>query len=94
MISNHNSPRIVAQKGTFVLFGNKLASMDEVYVSEKQEDGTDKYPKDSLVQLVIPKENISEIHEGLIKIGITDSVAFPDLEGLAREIKRIYKFKI
>jgi len=34
------------------------------------------------------------IYEAIRRQGITDSVVFPDLDGLAREIKRDYAFEV
>jgi hypothetical protein len=34
------------------------------------------------------------IYEAIRRQGITDSVVFPDLDGLAREIKREYAFEV
>jgi hypothetical protein len=32
--------------------------------------------------------------DGLIKIGYTDSVIFPDLDGLAKETKRFFGYEV
>jgi hypothetical protein len=34
------------------------------------------------------------MYEALRRHGLTDSVAFPDLDGLAREIKREFSFEV
>ena len=83
---NHNSTRIVAQKGAFMLFGTGTDGMDVLFEKDKT------FPDDSLVKLVISKSHIGGMSETLNRIGITDSVVYPDLEGLAREIKRQYNF--
>ncbi|MPR36513.1 FRG domain-containing protein [Salmonirosea aquatica] len=84
---NYNSVRIVAQKGAFVLFGKEMIAMEDVYVR-------DMYPPDCLKKIIIPTTHIGSMMSSLSRIGITDSVIFPDLEGLAKEIKRAFKFKV
>ena len=84
---NYNSVRIVAQKGAFVLFGKEMIAMEEVYVR-------DMYPTGCLKKIVIPTTHIATMMSSLSRIGITDSVIFPDLEGLAKEIKRAFKFNV
>lgn len=83
----HNSPRIVAQRGSFSLFGKSLSPMEEIY-----QGGS--FEQDTLKKITIPKENISEILNKLIWMGITDSVIYPDLEGLAKETKRLFGFSV
>ncbi len=86
ILGAHNSPRIVAQRGVFTIFGVGLEPMEESY--EKN------VFTNSLNKLTIPKAAIAGLNEQLFKIGITDSVVFPDLDGLAREIKRYFGFII
>lgn len=81
----HNSPRIVAQKGVFVLFGTRTDPMERAY----EENG---YPKDCLIKVEIKRDQVADMLDSLIKIGITDSVVYPDLSGLAIEIKRHFGF--
>lgn len=81
----YNSPRIVAQKGVFTLFGKSKIPMEQCYVENN-------YPQDCLIKIVIETKRIKDMIDGLIRIGITDSVIFPDLTGLSKEIKRFFKF--
>ena len=83
----HNSGRIVAQRGVFTIFGKGTKPMEKLF-----ED--DAFPEDSLIKIIIPKAKIGGILKSLISIGITDSVVFPDLDGLSKEVKRFYKFDI
>ncbi len=76
---------MVAQRGNFTIFSDDLRPMEVIYQSEK-------FPKDSLVKLEIPKASIDPVLDVLLSVGYTDSVAYPDLEGLARELKRMYGF--
>jgi hypothetical protein len=83
----HNSYRIVAQRGVFVIFGKSLLSMEETYQNLR-------FPKDTLLKISIPRGRIGSLMKALSDIGITDSVVFPDLDGLAKETKRNFGFKI
>jgi hypothetical protein len=83
----HNSQRIVAQRGVFVCFGKDTRPMEVVYSQEN-------FRSECLMRLVIKKSRLPHMHEALRRHGLTDSVAFPDLEGLAREIKREYSFEV
>jgi len=86
MYGLHNSPRIVAQRGVFTIFGKATAAFDQVY-----QDGD--YPDDTLVKVEVPTAAILSLLEQLSAVGITDSTIYPDLEGLARELKRFYEFR-
>jgi hypothetical protein len=83
----HNSQRIVAQRGVFVCFGKDIRPMDDIY-----EKGA--FPKDCLTKLKISKSKLPHFFDALHRHGINDSVVFPDLDGLAREIKREFKFEV
>jgi FRG domain len=83
----HNSPRIVAQRGSFCLFGKSLIPMEDIYTN-----GT--FEQDTLKKIIIPKLMINDLLNKLLWMGITDAVIYPDLEGLARETKRQFGFKV
>jgi len=83
----HNSYRIVAQRGVFMIFGKSLLSMEETYQNLK-------FPEDTLLKVTIPHSRIGALMNALSDIGITDSVVFPDLDGLAKETRRSFGFKI
>ncbi len=83
----HNSQRIVAQRGVFVCFGKDTRPMEEVYERER-------FPAGCLMKVVIKRGHLPHIYDALRRHGLTDSVAFPDLDGLAREIKREYSFEV
>lgn len=83
----HNSSRIVAQRGVFIVFGKSVTPMEETYIDHS-------FPQDCLTKLILPKNHISDLMNSLNAIGITDSVVYPDLEGLAKEIRRFFKFDI
>lgn len=83
----HNSSRIVAQRGVFTIFGQNLNPMEKVF-------GTEKFPADSLIKVTLTRKVLPGIRCSLLNQGITESVVFPDLEGLAREIKRTFAFEV
>ncbi|QKE62600.1 FRG domain-containing protein [Aquipseudomonas campi] len=87
LYGTHNSPRIVAQRGVFTVFGQSASGMDELYTSSR-------FPKDCLIKIVIPKENIKSLRAALFSYGFTESVVYPDLDGLALEIKRFFEFEV
>ena len=87
LLGTHNSARIVAQRGVFTIFGKNTSPMEKVF-----EDNN--FPANCLTKLILPKEKIDEISKALFAIGFLDSVIFPDLPGLAKEIKRTFGFGV
>jgi len=81
----HNSPRIVAQRGVFTIFGQNTIAMEKVY-------DKDAFPRLSLTRLILPKDALPSMRKSILSHGITESVVFPDLEGLAKEMKREFGF--
>lgn len=78
----HNSARIVAQRGVFTIFGHNADPMEDVFQSN------DSFVPRGLIKVHLPAGNRADLREGLFSIGITHSVVWPDLDGLARDIKR------
>ncbi len=87
LYGSHNSARIVAQRGVFTIFGKNNDSMEDIYANVG-------FPQDSLIKLVAPAAKVATLLEAVTAIGITDSVVFPDMDGLAREIKRFFGYKV
>lgn len=83
----YNSPRIVAQRGVFTIFGKSMDPMEEIYINRK-------FPENSLMKIIVPANRIPELLKSVISIGFSDSVIFPDLDGLAKEIKRFFNFEV
>lgn len=81
----HNSSRIVAQQGAFVLFGSDIKAM-ETYTSQQD-------LKNCLTKIIIKPKVIGKIRESLLRHGLTDSALFPDLEGLSRDLRRQFGFE-
>lgn len=80
----HNSPRIVAQRGVFTLFGNSTEAMESM----------NGIPQEALTRVLIPATATEAMFRSLLGLGFTDSMLFPDLEGIARDLKRQYGFKV
>jgi hypothetical protein len=77
----HNSPRIVAQRGVFALFGKGLDSMQTTFTA-----GT--FPKRSLQKITISQAHVDDMLKSLYRKGIAESTIYPDITGLALEIRR------
>lgn len=87
MFGLHNSPRIVAQRGVFTIFGKDTDSMDAAVIRGG-------FPLQTLVKIELPADAIAELRRSLFRIGVTDSVVFPDLAGLALELKRFFGYHV
>ena len=82
-----NNVRMFAQRGVFTIFGRDTAPMEEQYGSAIHSDG-------SLTKIVIPEPKVTDMLTSLIRMGYTDSVSYPDLHGLAMEIRRSRGFLV
>ncbi|WP_426801007.1 FRG domain-containing protein [Xanthomonas campestris] len=82
-----NTQRMFAQRGAFTVFGGDLRAMEVMY----RDTGA---PSDGLMQLRVPQASIAALLKTLMSLGYTDSVAYPDLQGLAMEIKRLNGFSV
>jgi hypothetical protein len=87
MYGLHNSARIVAQRGVFTIFGQSTDAFDTMYINGL-------FPDDTLVQAQLPQDAVHGLMRSLFAIGVTDSVAYPDLAGLALDIKRHFGFQV
>lgn len=77
------NPRISAQRSCFSVHGKKKNGMELVFR---------KSASPRLAQLRIRNQSAESIREEIVRAGITESTLFPDLEGLARELKDRYGF--
>lgn len=75
LYGTHNSARIVAQRGTFTVAGKVLTPMNEFAESPL-----------SISKLTL-QGPIEKWRRSLQTVGITESMVFPDLSGLARELE-------
>lgn len=84
----HNSPRIVAQRGSFSILGTDTNSLDEQFYKDNNFDNT------TIQKIIIEKSNIERLLKKLISMGITDATIYPDLVGLGLEIKRVHGYEV
>jgi hypothetical protein len=82
----HNSPRIVAQQGVFTIFGVNKNPMEELVTKGL-------FPGKSLAAIVVSATRVRTMRQSLLEQGMTETVVFPDLEGLAKETKRFFGFE-
>jgi FRG domain len=75
----YNSARIVAQRGGFTIAGTDLSPLEEQYCNSSCADST-------LCKIIISKDHISSFREAVLSYGITASVIYPGLDGLARDL--------
>jgi hypothetical protein len=76
----HIAARVAVQRSRFTIHGILQTGLE--HVAESAGKGS------RLVRIEIPRSRIVVIRKDLVTCGITDSAVFPDLEGLARELKR------
>ena len=87
MFGAHNSARIVAQQGVFTIFGEGRTPMEALIRAGA-------IPPAALPIITIQTNKIDAMRNALLNHGVTESTIYPDLEGLAREIKRHFGFEV
>ena len=85
VLPSHVDNRIVAQKSVFTIHGKRKDGFSDLF--KKHRD------KARIVQLCIDTKEAKAIKGQLVTLGITESTLFPDLEGLAGDIKWDYELK-
>lgn len=83
----YNSPRIVAQRGVFMIFGQNMSPLEKIYQLKN-------FPEDCLIKVTLNKALLPIMRKTILNHGITESVVFPDLEGVGKEIRRTFEFEI
>lgn len=79
--SPHVTRRVAAQRSRFMIFGT-----DPLWLVKMENQ------KGSLLtSITIPRGSINRVRQELKDAGITESVVYPDLDGLGRELKQIWK---
>jgi len=81
--SEHVTRRVAAQRSRFMIFGT-----DPDWLANLEREKSSR-----LVSITIPRGSISGIRQELKDAGITESVVFPDLDGLGRELNQIFKMR-
>jgi hypothetical protein len=79
--SPHVSRRVAAQRSRFMIFGT-----DPLWLAKLLRGRST-----HLTSITIPRGAISRIRQELRDAGVTESVVFPDLDGLGRELKQIWQ---
>lgn len=79
--SHHVTRRIAAQRSRFMIFGT-----DPEWLARLSEQ---KHSR--LTSITIPAGAVNRIRQELRDAGITESVVYPDLDGLGRELKQVWK---
>jgi hypothetical protein len=80
-----NTPRIIAQKGTFTIFGHAEVPLNKINIGLSKS-----LYQIQFKELIIEGSAKQQILKALILAGITESVLFPDLDGLSNEISFRY----
>ena len=91
----HNSPRIVSQRGVFTISGYSTTPMEQHYENYQGLDIDNNlcnFPGGLLLKIKIPIPKIDELMGELKAIGLTHSVIYPDLEGLAKETRLFFGY--
>lgn len=76
----HSSQRIVAQRGVFTIHGTERAALNRLARRRGKE-------RPCLRRIVIPSTYVGTVRRELAISGIGESLIFPELSGLCREIK-------
>jgi hypothetical protein len=79
--SPHVTRRVAAQRSRFMIFGT-----DPLWLARLV-----KKRNSRLASITIPVGSINRIRQELRDAGVTESVVFPDLDGLGRELRQIWK---
>lgn len=74
----HNSPRIVAQRGTFTIAGSRTDGLEQI--------AEEKHPNQNLLVKYVYSGDRDNFVNHLRAVGVQKSMIFPDLESLSEEI--------
>jgi hypothetical protein len=80
----HNDKRIVTQKSVFTIHGSRKNGFRDL---------CSKYKNPQLAKLCLDRSKIEIIEDQLFTAGITETSVFPELDGLAREIRYQYNMR-
>lgn len=76
ILASHISPRIRSQSGTFTLHGANIAPLDSYQAL-----------RPLIRKIFIPYSIAIQIKTELYSLGVTPSFIYPDMDGIAREVK-------
>jgi FRG domain-containing protein len=80
MYALYNNPRITAQRGVFTVFGRDKRSIHDWLESKE-------FPDKTLTRLTLPRQALADMYEQVRILGFRESMIYPDLGGLAKEIR-------
>ncbi len=80
MHAQYNNPRITAQRGVFTVFGREKHPMEEIFDRSSFDDGV-------LARLRFPQASLEQLYSEVRLLGFRESMIYPDLSGLAIEIR-------
>lgn len=83
---SYNSPRLIAQRGGFTVFGNDFRPFEIIHAELVGPTSN------SLQKIVIKKDDCDKTFQSLVKKGITETFVYPDISGLAEELTRTFGF--
>jgi hypothetical protein len=77
----HITRRIAAQRSRFIVLGTEPNWISDEF----------KKPDSTIKLIIVPPESRAKIRQELRECGITESVIYPDLDGLGREMKQLWE---
>ena len=83
----YNSPRIVAQRGGFALFGQGSDPIGNRFSSKS-------FPSKCLTKIVLKKEYVNDIRASLFRKGFSESVVFPTSTASPKKFEESSNFKM
>ncbi len=86
VMPTRNSPRSIAQKATFTIHGRNSKALDEI-IEETRSNGANRV---KLSRIIIDGCSKLNLLKELTKMGITYSVIFPEITGVAEELRMKY----
>jgi hypothetical protein len=79
----HLTRRVAAQRSRFMIFGTDPSWLAKLVRRKNAR----------LVSITIPVGSINRIRQELRDAGVTESVVYPDLDGLGRELKQLWEMR-
>jgi hypothetical protein len=84
MFGSHNSNRIVAQRGTFLAWGNDLRCLEDI--------SADSVSKATLSKITLDGSR-NDLSSALRSLGFSETMVFPELQSLGAELTRTEGWK-
>lgn len=87
VIPKQTNPRIISQQGAFLLFGLSNNHKDSILDSPIQENTE---LANGMKKLNIDKSSKDQILKDLSRLGVSESIIFPEIDNITKEIKKNY----